>query len=177
MKIWFIRHGQKVTNEDNSPLTKKGIKQAKALAKRLKTKTFDEFYCSDFERAKQTASIVSKKVKLVPKIIPALNEFEVEFLKKPKAKWTKEEKEHYNSAISFLKKITKKPDSKKNILIVCHGVTNRIILSHLLNIELKSTIPFMQKETCINKSYWNGTHKNWRIDSWNDSSHLKGRLR
>ena len=40
--------------ENNTPLTKKGLKQAKAVAQRLKNYEFDEIFCSDLTRAKQT---------------------------------------------------------------------------------------------------------------------------
>jgi broad specificity phosphatase PhoE len=48
----------------------------------LKKEKFDELYCSNMNRAKQTAEIVSKKIKLTPKIEESLNEFESEIIKK-----------------------------------------------------------------------------------------------
>ena len=176
-KVYFIRHAEKAGDTGQSPLTKKGVKQAKYLAKRMKGKKFEEFYCSDFHRAKQTASAISKKIKMKPKIVPALNEFEMELLKTPLKKWPKKDLQHYNRLMDFLKKVTKNPQKEKRILIVCHGVTNRVILSYFLKLDLKTTAPFTQKETGINKVYWVEKFKNWRLICWNDSYHLPKRLR
>jgi len=65
--VYLIRHGQ---SEDNvrevfqspeSPLTKKGEKQAKNIAKRISKLSFDILISSPFKRAKQTAEIIAKK--------------------------------------------------------------------------------------------------------------------
>ena len=63
MEIIFIRHAEKEETGEDPYLTKKGIKQAKHLSKRLKKDKFNEFYCSDMNRAKQTAEIVSKEIR------------------------------------------------------------------------------------------------------------------
>ena len=60
MEIIFIRHTEKEEVGEDPYLTKRGIKQAKHLANRLKKEKFSEFYCSDMNRAKQTSEIVSK---------------------------------------------------------------------------------------------------------------------
>lgn len=131
MEIIFVRHAEKGEIYENPYLTERGNKQAKYLAKTLsKFKAFDEFYCSDLDRAKQTAKIVSERIKIKPKIEKSLNEFKSETLKENKIKWDDEEKKHYKDLISFLKKITKNPNEKRKILIIAHGITNRIILSY-----------------------------------------------
>ena len=84
MRLTFVRHAEKGKVGEDPFLTKKGVKQAKHLAKRLKKERFDEFYCSNLNRSKQTAEIISKKIGLKPKIEKALNEFQVEVLKKSK---------------------------------------------------------------------------------------------
>ncbi len=177
MEIIFIRHAEKEETGEDSSLTKKGIKQAKHLSKRLKKEKFDEFYCSDINRAKQTAEIVSKGIGIKPKIEKSLNEFKSEILIKNKRKWNREEKSHYNELISFLKKITKKPDDKKSILIIAHGITNRIILSYFLGLNLKKIIQFRQAEGGFNCIYWVEKFKNWRLKIWNDNNHIPKKLR
>ena len=174
MEIIFIRHAE--AGEDFY-LTKNGIKQAEYLAKRLKDKKFDEFYCSDMKRAKQTSLIVSKKIRKKPKIEKSLNEFETEILKKNKRNWNKEQKSHYNNLISFLKKISKKTNYKKRVLIIAHGLTNRIILSYFLDLNIKKLIQFRQRETAINSIYWVEKFKNWRLKYWNDNNHVPKKLR
>jgi len=177
MKVYLVRHGEKESEGENPNLTKKGIKQAKFLAKRLNKIKFDKFYCSNLNRAKQTAEIVYKKIRLKPKIESSLNEFESSDIKKDLSKWDKEERKRYKNLIFFLNKISNKPSEEKNILIVCHGITNRIVLSHFLNIKMKKMIVFWQHETCIDKLNWSEKFGNWRLKKMNDYSHLPSKLR
>lgn len=177
MEIIFIRHAEKDKTGEDPYLTKRGVKQSKYLAKKLKKDKFNEFYCSDMNRAKQTAKIISKKIRIAPKIEKSLNEFESEMITKNKNKWNKEEKKHYNKLISFLKKITKNPDEDKLVLIISHGLTNRIILSYFMNLNLKRTIQFRQGEGGVNSIYWIEKFKNWRLKIWNDNNHIPKRLR
>lgn len=176
MEIIFIRHAEKEETGEDPYLTKKGIKQARHLANRLKKENFSEFYCSNMNRAKQTAKIVSKIIKIKPKIEKSLNEFKSEMLIN-KNKWNREEGGHYHGLISFLKNITKKPNDKKSILIIAHGVTNRIILSYFLGLNLKKIIQFRQAEGGFNSIYWVEKFKNWRLKIWNDNNHIPEKLR
>jgi len=175
MEIVFIRHAQKNDEEKDGFLTKKGIKQAKLLAKRLKKVKFDEFYSSNMKRTKQTSSIVSKKIKMFPKIEPSLNEFETEFARSNKP--TKEEKIRHSHLISFLNNLTKEKDSKKRILIIAHGVTNRLILTHFMKLGNRNLMTFSQSETGINLITWNKDFNNWKLRLWNDNSHIPNKLR
>ena len=43
MKIYLVRHAEKENENDESALTKKGFKQAKHLAKRIKKLKIDKF--------------------------------------------------------------------------------------------------------------------------------------
>ena len=177
MKITFIRHAEKGSVGEDPNLTKKGIKQANALAKKLKKEIFDEFYCSDLRRSKQTAEIVSKKIKMKPKIEKSLNEFKADTLKEDRKKWIKEEKNHHDNLIKFLKKITKNPKKEKSVLIIAHGLTNKVMINYFIELKTKRIIQFTQKETAVNVVSWTDYFKNWRFDSWNDYSHLPKKLR
>ena len=177
MEIIFIRHTEKEEVGEDPYLTNRGIKQARHLANKLKKEYFSEFYCSDMNRAKQTAELVSKTIKVKPRIEKSLNEFKSEMLIKNKDKWNREERSHYNKLISFLKKITKKPDEKESILIIAHGITNRIILSYFLGLNLKKIIQFRQAEGGFNSVYWAAKFKNWRLKIWNDNNHIPDRLK
>jgi len=178
MEIIFVRHAEKGELGEDTSLTERGKKQAEYLAKELsKFKRFDEFYCSDLDRAKETAKVVSKKIKINPKIEKCLNEFKSETLKMDRSKWDNEKKLHYSDLISFLKRITKNPNEKKKILIIAHGITNRIILSFFLKLNMKRLIQFRTRETAINSIYWVDKFKNWRLKYWGDNSHLPKKLR
>jgi len=177
MEIIFIRHTEKEETGEDPYLTKKGIKQAKHLAKRLSKESFTKFYCSEMNRAKQTADIISKEIKLKPKIEISLNEFKNSIIKERENKWDEKEKKHYNQLISFIKKISKKPEKNEKILIIAHGITNRIILSNFLNLDLNKLMPFRQSEGGINSIYWVEKFKNWRLKIWNDNNHIPEKLR
>lgn len=172
MKIFLIRHGEKEPEGENSYLTKRGIKQAKHLAKKLNKIKFDEFYCSDLNRAKQTSEIVSKLIKVNPKIEKSLNEYEISDIEKDEKNWPKNERSRKKKLYTFLDKLSKKRNAEKNILIIAHGVTNRIVIAHLLELPLKKLIVFQQDNTCINLLKWSKKFKSWHLDKMNDSSHV-----
>jgi broad specificity phosphatase PhoE len=176
MKIYLVRHGNKGDVKDPH-LTKKGMKQAKLLAKRLKKIHFDKFYCSDLNRAKETSKIVSKKIKIKPVIEGSLNEYEAKEIKVSLSGWKKERAERLKKLYKFLDKLTKDSEKDKTVLIIAHGITNRIILSYLMKIDLKKMVPFMQTETGINKFKYSKKFKNWRLMYWNDSEHLPIKLK
>ena len=177
MEILFIRHTEKEEIGEDPYLTKKGVKQAKHLTKRLVKENFNEFYCSDMNRAKQTAKIISNQIKLKPKIENSLNEFRSDTIKTNKKEWDKDERKHYKQLILFIKKIAKEPQKDEKILIIAHGITNRIILSYFLKLNLKRLIPFRQSEGGINSIYWVEKFKNWRLKTWNDNNHIPSKLR
>ncbi len=65
----LIRHGETEWNRtgryqghSDSPLTARGLAQARAVAQALDGERFDAFYSSDLGRAKHTASIIADKV-------------------------------------------------------------------------------------------------------------------
>lgn len=80
MKIYFVRHGETISNKNNtttgwvdSPLNNEGIEQAKKIA--LETSSdFSEIYCSDLIRCKQTAEIINQKLNLPIKYDDRLRE-------------------------------------------------------------------------------------------------------
>lgn len=177
MRIILVRHAEKIKDEFHSELSKKGIKQAEYLSKRLSKIKIDEFYCSELPRARQTAEIVSKKIKLKPKIEESLNEYETISMRTNFKKASIEEKNRFSRLKKFLKKITKNPYKDKTILIIAHGFTNRIIFSQLMNIEIKKLLPFKQRETSFIDFFWQENYKNWGIEVWNDYSHLPENLK
>lgn len=79
MKLIIVRHGEtewnvqnKATGQLDSPLTPKGIRQAYAIADRLRRLSFTTFYSSGLGRAVQTANIIAevcgKKVIIDPQL-------------------------------------------------------------------------------------------------------------
>lgn len=65
--VYFVRHGQSEGNAGmatfqapSSPLSKKGMKQAELIARRVSTLSFDALVSSPFERAKETAAVIAR---------------------------------------------------------------------------------------------------------------------
>lgn len=64
--IYFVRHGQSTDNvapvfsSSDSPLNERGRKQAESIAQRVSKLSFDVLIASPFERARQTAEIITK---------------------------------------------------------------------------------------------------------------------
>ena len=64
-EVILIRHGETEWNlsgrwqgHADSPLSNRGVEQAKALGQRMKGETIDCFYSSDLERARHTSRLV-----------------------------------------------------------------------------------------------------------------------
>ncbi len=84
LKIYIVRHGQDQDNaagilngHRNQSLTALGKKQARILADNLVQKNleFSGFYVSPLKRARETAAIIAKKLKLkAPRVWPELIE-------------------------------------------------------------------------------------------------------
>lgn len=171
MKIYLVRHGEKENGEDLS-LTQNGVSQSIALSKKLSEKHFDLIYSSNMLRAKETAKIVSEKLSCEVLSDKRLNEFRLSMIKKKKENWTKEEIVKYDNLLEFLKELIVKKDEEISVLIIAHGVTNRIIMSYLLEFSMVNIVRFEQKETGISSLYWAEKFDNWRVEYWNDSNHL-----
>lgn len=80
-EILLIRHchpdykiGKKI-GDRKMPLSKEGLKQRTYLNKRLLKTSINKVYCSELERAKQTAEVFAKKKKLDLIVSKRINEF------------------------------------------------------------------------------------------------------
>jgi|SRR3989344_516240 len=176
MKIILVRHGKHESNEHDGNLLTEGKKQAKLLALKLKGVRLDQFYSSDLRRAKETADILEKQLKIPVIITSVLREWDSKIIKEKKDKWKKEHKDNFNRLKKFIDKLVVNKKENKNILIVAHGQLNKLVISFLMEIDLIKSISFMQDNTCINVLEWNDRFKNWRLLLLNDTSHLNKNL-
>jgi len=181
MRIIFVRHGEsmknaKLTDDKDSGLTKKGEVQAKYLGEWLKKQKISAVYSSNLLRAKETAEIISKIIKVpVKDNFEELNEYKSKILK---SSFKRLFHDRLKRLKKLLDKISKEKEKNKTILIVAHGVTNKIIIGYLVQIPLKRQIlRFRQHNTGMNSVSWNKDFENWNLDYMNDTSHLPTKLR
>jgi len=164
--IYLIRHGEK--DSEGKFLSKRGVKQAKLLARRFKKIKFDKIYSSDLERCKQTAEIINKKTNLLIVYEKGLREvkgFVKEFPKK------------YKEEIKIIKKVYNKLSKEKgNILVSSSGIVNRILISMFLDIS-SDKANFIQNPAGVNLIDKNPEKNNFRILYLNDTSHLPEKLK
>jgi broad specificity phosphatase PhoE len=138
MKIYLIRHGETEGNvkhilagQSESPLTQKGLEQAKKLSNRLKDKKIDIVFSSPLSRAQDTAKEILRNHPDTEYILDdrimersfGLYEGKArlenwDWLNLPKGVETS--KEFSLRVKSFIKEITEK-HGNKNILISCHA--------------------------------------------------------
>jgi broad specificity phosphatase PhoE len=182
MKIILVRHGECESNLEiksknrDSDLTQRGKKQIEYLANRLKDYKISEIYSSNLIRSKESAKIISKKIKVPVKgSFPELDEYSTNHVKK---KLITLFSLRLKKLKRLLKKISKNKDEDKIVLIVAHGVTNRIIMAYFLKLPIsKHLMRFSQDNACINFLSWNKKHKNWNAWFVNDFSHVPTHLR
>lgn len=205
MKIYFIRHGETVWNtlkifqgSSNSPLTEKGILQAKKLGKRLENIEFNKFYSSPLGRAIQTSKYIigDRDIEIIP--IKELQEISVGkmegvnreiFLSTYPEEYEKffSNSKDYNpvafdgeSFVDFLKRVEdgiKKIVNAHNqddvVAVVTHGVTLKGILKIVKNIPFEDfknvEVPENTSLTIVNYSDGKFT-----IELFSDTSHLDG---
>ncbi|HYE06323.1 MAG TPA: histidine phosphatase family protein [Planctomycetota bacterium] len=82
-ELWLIRHGESAGNaggifqgQHEYPLSPRGREQAAAVAKRLAATSFAALYCSDLDRAEDTAAAIAGAVRLKPVVEPRLREID-----------------------------------------------------------------------------------------------------
>jgi broad specificity phosphatase PhoE len=164
--FYVVRHGETVWNiedrvqggEGDSPLTEKGIAQARETAEKLKHVHFDMVFSSDLLRAQKTAEIIALEHKLAVNTNRMIRERSYGpysgLLKADYKKENREALERYQAlsgeekrkfkirdymeadeevmarAITFLREIAVAYPGK-TILVVAHGGIMRMLLIHL----------------------------------------------
>ena len=175
----LCRHGETDSNaaqiyqgQGNGMLTKKGLSQAKALAKTLSKFRIDSIYSSDLQRAFDTASIIAKdrgkplKKELLLKeryygnwegkrfdeIIKKYNSLYKTWMKQPnhaKIPGAETLKALQKRGMSGIDNIIRQ-NKGKNVVVVAHGGINRTILFSFLGIDLNNFWRIKQDNCCIN---------------------------
>ena len=175
MKIYITRHGETEWNREkrmqgrkDSPLTVKGIEDARRLKQRLEHIEFDGIYTSPLGRAMETAEIIRGHRKLEIERISdfmemdfgdwegrTVEEIEKSYGEKYRTFWHRPEMYETIGGESFqemlkrvqggLNLIIKNAEKEDNILLVAHAVVIKSIYALVKNIPLKEfwNPPFM----------------------------------
>jgi broad specificity phosphatase PhoE len=205
MKFYFVRHGESTFNakelhqDENAPLSKKGIKQAEELAKRFKKIPVDLVISSPFTRTKQTTEIINKIINKNTKFNSLIVELkrpsvflgkhyladDVVEIKKVISKnldnpnWRHSDEETFfefkDRALKFLKEMENQKINRA--LVVTHGDFMRAVLGIVLfgdSFDSERYI-FMREKVSINNtsiSEFEFKNNKWKLITWNDLSHL-----
>lgn len=178
-RIYLVSHGEARSREGmerviprwTSPLSDEGIKQARALEKKLRHARISSIYCSDFRCARETAEIIGKPHGLHPREREDLRDAAFDVLKRPK---------HGNAHLRYPDQCLEESEdilhckppgaeslldysfravaalysmlqgSRGNILIVGNGLLNRILLSQALGRPLANCLEIDQADGCFN---------------------------
>lgn len=182
-KIYLVHHGAievgnsgRFIGQIDLPLSEDGIIQAKRIQMNLSCIKLSNIFCSDLQRALQTACIIAERRPIKPEIRTKLREisfgeWEGKRFDEIHRKYPKEFKERGNDIANFLppggesfaecskRVVIELDDIVKNtsgsILIVGHNVINRIIISHILGIPLDKIFTFCQDYGCLNLINYN----------------------
>jgi probable phosphoglycerate mutase len=200
-QVIIVRHGQTQWNirtirqgHLDSPLTEKGIAQAKALAERLGRETFTALYSSDLGRALQTAEMIAEatghKIVTDPRlrernlgIFQGLNGEEIQ------RKFPEEYRLHRSLGpdyvipggesvkqqvgrnLEYLNEVSEK-HLGETIVVVTHGGVLSGLFRHTFSIPFNAPRRFEFTNAGLN--VFNYEEGNWYLQTWGDISHLGG---
>jgi broad specificity phosphatase PhoE len=202
MKIYFVRHGstdsleQKINQPDDEPLNERGLHQARKLGKRFANTKIDLVISSPHLRAMQTAKEISMKVQVNPlfaevrkakeligkskdneKVKVILKKIGEMYLVDPS--WHYSDEENFEDlklrglkAINYLQNL-----NLESVVLVSHGNFMTLLLGLMLFGEKYSVDIFLRLKNFMRQSdtgvsIFTYEDNNWRLQCWNDTSHL-----
>lgn len=199
MEILLIRHGECFQSDIkhfsekkstmNPPLTVKGIAQAHKLAERLRNCQFDRIYCSDLDRAIQTAEILNANVNSNITMTEQFREIDMGDIYKTSwdnfpdiySKWILHQDDipypNGENGDDVWKRCSRKIEEiisakYERVAIVCHGGTIRSIICGVLNIPQQKRFNFgFPPENC-SISVLLYKENNFYLQTFNDFSHI-----
>jgi len=202
IRLYFIRHGRQSSPLCNVdvPLDDAGVRQAELVAKRLKNYNIEALYASNLIRARQTAEIIGKELKLDTNIEDNLREISFgaleglgnveikerfgDFLKERAKADTdlpypqgESGKDVYDRAFPVVEKIIKTAieDHMENIAIVSHGGVIRTLVAGILGADFaKKLCVAKDLENCsITQIDYEAEHNKFIVERVNDYAHIE----
>jgi probable phosphoglycerate mutase len=201
MRLIAIRHGETEWNvlaremgQLDSPLTERGVDQAKALAARLGKRSLAAIYSSDLGRAVQTAHIISAMagVEVFPKselrerhmgIFQGLTSAEMEQRFPTEYSSYRRDPHHFQipqgesgrqrleRSVQCLTAIAER-HAEGTVVVVTHGGFLMGFFEHVLGMPPGNGWRFKKQNAAYNCfEYANGR---WSLETWNDTTHFDG---
>ena len=197
-EIILVRHGETQWNIEkrwqghaDSPLTEKGVYQAKAIANRLSAISFSALYSSDLGRAMQTAGIISEVTghdiiadkRLRERNVGVLQGMtleemmdqypkEFEQYRNQRAEYIIPEGESANQRatinIEFLTSLAQKHVGECAVIVTHGGVLNNLF-KYVLKIPPEGNRRYKIYNAAINSFRY--SDKGWILRTWGDISH------
>jgi len=196
-KVYLLRHARpRLPNRERCyigqsdvPLDKPGEEQARLLGKMLQGQHLTKIFSSDLQRARCTAGIIAAACSLPLEIEAGLREidlgqWEARALPEIKASYPREFELRGQKPASFrppggenFEDLQKRivpvffrlvSSVKGNLAVVGHSGVNRVILAHLLGMDLNRVLVLNQDFACVNilHNYRDG----WRVMVINGSA-------
>jgi broad specificity phosphatase PhoE len=199
MKLIAIRHGETAWNLEgrrmgqlDSPLTARGVDQGEALARRLARTSFEAIYTSDLGRAVQTAELIARATGRPIVIEPGLRERHMGIFQgltdaeaaarfpdevaaarrigpAYEAPGSESIAHRVERAVRVLSDLAARhPDA--TLVAVTHNGFLTGFFEHVLALAPGHDHRYAQRNCAYNTFHHDRGH--WRLETWNDTSHL-----
>jgi broad specificity phosphatase PhoE len=199
VNLYLIRHGRQNSTLCNVDveLSQQGRKQAELLRDRLQHYHIDALYSSNLIRAKQTAEIINEALHLPHEIREEIREISFgllegmseEYIEENFREFKKEQKKLlddipypggengtsvYERAMPIIQEIVQ--SGNKNIVVVTHGGTIRVLLAALFGRNQAKRFLFgvSLENAGITQLVYNSKNDRFYLERFNDYAHLEG---
>lgn len=199
--IYIVRHAETAENaahiwqgQLDTELSPAGLRQAVAVARRLKGAPFSAVYSSDLKRARATAEAIAREHGLCVRLAPGLREMNVgrwqgltyvearardpEIYAQLMADPIHTRRPDGESWVEFQRRVALAFHSiaaahpGETICLVSHGGTIRALLAEALSLSFDTTRRLAMDNTGV--SIIAGEDGNWRLRLFNDTHHIAG---
>lgn len=171
--LYLVRHGQYVLDRDQrnyGDLTSLGRKQAKRLARRLRTIDFDVIHHSSMVRAEQTAALIGEQLPSVPmRRAPILQEGMPERENERPTAATRAVRKRMENAFERYARPSRKD---RHELLVCHGNVIRNFMLYALDVDVSRWLRMDITHCGVSVLRVLGKPRRTVVSYFNDASHL-----
>ncbi len=198
--VFLVRHGETTWNREgriqgmgDSPLTDRGVAQARAVAVRLAAERFEALHCSDLGRARETARHVAEAVQLDVTVHAGLRERSYGMLEgktwdeicrdHPEAARRLSRDAEYvipggESLVQFRDRVTAtlgaiaSKAGGKPFAVVTHGGVLGIMYRVATDLPLDAPRTYRTVNAGVTHVRYDGVR--WRLVRWGEAGHLEG---